>query len=102
MISQLTATRITHAWIGVPGFEEIRNDEDADLHVSRSHLELYQALDRLIRNFESRVSVKLNVGQYQSVVHKTLSGIVDHSDPRGRHAQFDDVWASTGWTHGQL
>ncbi|MAE64869.1 MAG: hypothetical protein CMJ18_11425 [Phycisphaeraceae bacterium] len=75
MVCKLRSMNVTHVWIQVPGFEGIQHDVDEN--ICRSHLELYQILNRSIESLEPRVAVKLEVSQYQSAVHRLLGNIID-------------------------
>jgi HD-GYP domain-containing protein (c-di-GMP phosphodiesterase class II) len=75
MIRKLTGMGVTHVWISVPGFEGVQNSVSQE--VCHDHMQLYQILNRSIKDLEPRVAVKLNVKQYQSAVHKMLCSIID-------------------------
>ena len=74
MIAQLVQKGIRHAWIQVPGFEEV--EKHVGEQIARCHMDLYRVLSASIEQFEHRVSIRLDVPAYRQAVHNLLVQII--------------------------
>lgn len=77
-IDRLCEMQVSHAWIHVPGFEEL--DDAVSESVSSGHLGLFDAINSSIDCLERRIAVEINLEHYRTAVRELLSDIVEHAD----------------------